>query len=317
VLDFLNSPYQSLLQTPGIKSQLGTTHSASDAWGWRDIKRVDIVDDVHCGSYFEEFHQIFSLPIRDQPLAVLPPALPDIDLRIVSEKHAEQLLQKTVFWRVNIVLQMIYTILTSDENTNFDAFPRLSGRPVYSPGLRSGTSTKNNTMIPDLCCHRYSDIFQKEVPFLVGDVKLHRKWNSSLGQVDDNNDYEIWYRTALAQVNFYMVQRRCMFAFIITEQEFTAIERVPEYEGWLKVSKPFTGPRDMSIGLLGLCLRACSTPTSPTVPAKLKDTPPDTYYPKEETGLPSSSPKANPSSSSYSYDPMTYVRLLSSCLTYP
>ena len=90
---------------------------------------------------------------------------------------------------------MLYTILSSDEDTNFDAFPRLAGRPAYSPGLRSESSKKNNRMIPDLCRHIFSDLFQKEEPFLVGDVKLHQKWNSSLGQVDDNNDYEIWYRS--------------------------------------------------------------------------------------------------------------------------
>ena len=152
-------------------------------------------------------------------------------------------------------------------------------------------------MIPDLCCHSFSDLFQKKQPFLVGNVELHRKWNSSLGR-SGKNDYEICYQTA--SHHQYMVQRRCMSAFIITEREFIAINRVPEYKGWLEVSNPFIGPRDMSIGLLGLCLRACGTSISHIEPTKLKETSPDEYYPREKTEPPSSSSKANPSSSSYS-----------------
>lgn len=293
VLDFLNLPYQPLLEIPSNQPGLSSiTRSASDLWDWRDIKQVDKMDHNPEG-YLEEFHQFFSSRILDHPLAVSPPPLPDIDLCIVSEKHAELLLQKTVCWRVNAVLQMLFDSHSGDDEPNVYALPGVSHRPVYSPGLRFGSF-----MIPDLWCHSFMDIMQKDRPFVVGDVKLARKWNSSLGR-SGNNDYEIRYRTALAQVNFYMVKTRCLSAFIVTEQELVAIDRVPGYSGWLKVSRPFIGPRSTSIGLLGLCLRACSTTVSSVEPDNLKEPPPDAYYPREETEPPSSSTKANPSSSSY------------------
>jgi hypothetical protein len=96
-----------------------------------------------------------------------------------------------------------------------------------------------------------------------------------------------------------MVIKKCMSAFIMTEKELVTIERVPGYSGWLKVSKPFIGPHNMSIGLLGLCLRACRT-TPSIEPDELEEATPDAYYPREETEPPSSSSKANPSSTSYS-----------------
>lgn len=188
---------------------------------------------------------------------------------------------------------MLFTIHSGDDEPNVHALPGVFHRPVYSPGLRFGSF-----MIPDLWCHSFMDIMQKDRPFVVGDVKLAGKWNSSLGR-SGNNDYEIRYRSALAQVNFFMVKTRCLSAFIVTEQELVAIDRVPGYSGWLKVSRPFIGPQSTSIGLLGLCLRACSTTVSPVEPDELKEPAPDAYYPREETEPPSSSTKANPSSSSY------------------
>ncbi|KFX94040.1 hypothetical protein V490_04547, partial [Pseudogymnoascus sp. VKM F-3557] len=141
--------------------------------------------------YLQDFHQFFC--ILDHPLAVSPPPLLDIDLCIVSEKHAELLLQKTVCWRVNAVLQMLFTSHSADDEANVHTLPDVSHRPIYSPGLRFGSF-----MIPDLWCHSFMDIMQKDRPFVVGDVKLARKWNSSVGR-SGNNDYEIRYRTTLAQ----------------------------------------------------------------------------------------------------------------------
>jgi hypothetical protein len=309
ILDFLDLPYQLLRDLPGIQSQLGPsitgiTQSASDSWSWRDIKRVDILDEVWPVAYLEEFHQIFSLSIRNHPLALPPPPLPDIDLYICSEKHAEIFLQKTLCLRVNIALQMIFDKFTSqsgDEKLSlFDRLPGFNHRPVYSPGLRSGSSSKNNAMVPDLWCHSFSDLMQKDPPFLVGDVKLHRKWNSSLGR-SGNNDYEICYRSALAQVNFYMVIKKCMSAFVMTEREAVMVERVPGWTGWVKVSKPFVGPRDMSVALMGMCFEACSASMSHTEPAsEPREVSSDAYYPREETEPPSSSSKPNQSTASYS-----------------
>jgi hypothetical protein len=309
ILDFLDLPYQLLRDLPGIQSQLGPsitgiTQSASDSWSWRDIKRVDILDEVWPVAYLEEFHQIFSLSIRNHPLALPPPPLPDIDLYICSEKHAEIFLQKTLCLRVNIALQMIFDKFTSqsgDEKLSlFDRLPGFNHRPVYSPGLRSGSSSKNNAMVPDLWCHSFSDLMQKDPPFLVGDVKLHRKWNSSLGR-SGNNDYEICYRSALAQVNFYMVIKKCMSAFVMTEREAVMVERVPGWTGWVKVSKSFVGPRDMSVALMGMCFEACSASMSHTEPAsEPREVSSDAYYPREETEPPSSSSKPNQSTASYS-----------------
>lgn len=155
-------------------------------------------------------------------------------------------------------------------------------------------------MVPDLWCHSFSDLLQKDPPFLVGDVKLYRKWNSSLGR-SGNNDYEVCYRSALAQVNFYMVIKKLMSAFVMTKREAVMVERVPGWSGWLKVSKPFVGPRDMSIALMGLCFEACSASMSHTEPvSKPREVSTDVYYPREETEPPSSSSKPNQSTASYS-----------------
>lgn len=181
----------------------------------------------------------------------------------------------------------------------FKVLPSFRRRLVYSPGRRSGSSTKNNAIIPDLWCHSFSDLMQNKAPFLVGDIKLHWKWNSSLRQSTDN-DSKICYLNVLAQINFYMVVGSCVSAIILTEKEAVVVERVAGWKGWLRVSRPFTGPRDMSIALLGLCLRVCSTETSYTESGELREASPDAYYPREETEPPSSSSKANPSTTSYS-----------------
>jgi hypothetical protein len=139
-------------------------------------------------------------------------------------------------------------------------------------------------MVPDLLCHSFSDLMQKDPPFLVGDVKLDWKWNSSLGR-SGNNDYEVCYRSALAQVNFYMVIKKCMSAFVMTEREAVRVERVPGWSRWVKVSKPFVGLRDMSIALMRLCFEAYSASMSHTEPGgEPREVSPNAYYyPREET----------------------------------
>jgi hypothetical protein len=113
-----------------------------------------VLDEVNPATYLEEFHQIFSLSIQNHTLALPPPQLPDIDLYICSEKHAEIFLQKTVFPRTNAALQMIFDKFTSqsddEELSLFNRFPGFDHRLVYSPGLQSRSSSKDNAMIPDL-----------------------------------------------------------------------------------------------------------------------------------------------------------------------
>lgn len=194
----------------GIHQLPAATQSATNLWSWRDIKSVDILDEVTSAAYLEDFHELFSLDIQERPLAVPPSQLPDIDLYIRSENQAEIFLQKTICVRVNTALQMIFDKLSSNENLSLSTeFPAITQRPVYSPGLRSGSSSKNSAIIPDLWCHSFSDLMQKNPPFVVEDIKLDWKWNPFLGHSSDN-DSLITYRTGLAQINFYMTVKNCI-----------------------------------------------------------------------------------------------------------
>ena len=102
---------------------------------------------------------------------------------------------------------------------------------AISAGLRSGLT------LPDLIFHLNSDPDQL-TPHAIGEVKLDGNWAHALWK-SPSYEQRLHFRQVLAQANYYMRQRRCRYAAIITEVEFMAVYRVPGYHGSLKISDPF------------------------------------------------------------------------------
>lgn len=83
----------------------------------------------------------------------------------------------------------------------------------------------------------YTDQSQRRA-IAVGDIKLYAKWSHDRWKSYCPED-RIDFRQVLAQINYYMRKRHCLFAVVINEVECTAVYRVPGYRGYLKLSKPF------------------------------------------------------------------------------
>lgn len=74
---------------------------------------------------------------------------------------------------------------------------------------------------------------------LPGDAKPSYKWRSVWRGFETDSIPEKEYRQVLSQVNFYMKQHKARYSFIITDQEFVAVQRIND-NGHLLVSEPIS-----------------------------------------------------------------------------
>ena len=118
----------------------------------------------------------------------------------------------TIFTKVNIALEGINIHLSQTPRLQ-DTFDKLTGRQVISKGLQYEASK------PDLTFHMYTEQSQHRA-IAVGDIKLYAKWSHDRWKSDYPQD-RIDFGQVLAQINYYMRKRQCLFAVVINEVECT------------------------------------------------------------------------------------------------
>lgn len=292
IFNFLSLPHEPPVRHLTNRIHGGNTTSRSLEWDYTDIRRVESWDLFCLETLRDRFGPLFDLNILSASLVEI---IPDNYLSIRSEHQLEILFHMTVFTRVNIALQSV-NIHLSQRPHLLGAFGKVSDRQVISPGLQYGAGK------PDLTFHLYTDHGQLH-PIAVGDIKLFAKWSHDRWKSSSLED-RMDFRQALAQINYYMRKRKCRYAVAINEAECTAIYRVPGYNGWLNLSKPFPiawtdnlgGDGEVmtaDVALFGLSLWAQrETDTSEDEEEEYADL--DEYYPEEPQSSPIPSSPPNP-----------------------
>ncbi|KAA8912587.1 hypothetical protein FN846DRAFT_903465 [Sphaerosporella brunnea] len=86
---------------------------------------------------------------------------------------------------------------------------------------------------------------------LVGDVKVSWKWRSEWRDAPRSSTQNLEYRQVLSQLNYYMNRDNCRWGYVVTDREFVALQRGPEF-GALKVAEAVRlegGDRDWGVAL--------------------------------------------------------------------
>ncbi|KAJ8059163.1 hypothetical protein OCU04_012137 [Sclerotinia nivalis] len=292
ISEFLTIPHKPLIRhlTKHIKG--GNTISRSHGWDYTDIRCAESWDQFSLETLTNRFGPLFDLRISSSSLQ---DKVPGNYLKIRSEHRLEILLHMTRLTRVNIALQYVNKHLIRNEQLS-NRFERLLERHAISPGLQYGAGK------PDLTFHLYADHDQLS-PLAVGDIKLSAKWSYDRWKSPILQD-RVDFRQVLAQINYYMRNRKCRYAVVITEVECVAVYRVPGFNGWLKLSEPFpvdwtdnmnsdnSDVMTANVALLGLSLWAQWAADAEEEEVEEEDAELDDYFPEEPSSppMPSSPP---------------------------
>jgi hypothetical protein len=190
-----------------------TSNTTNNKYSWRDIKDVVLWSDFSYSRIIQEYGAVLNgTQIRSDPMPTSPPP-PIKDELLFHARFIEH-----IYPRIRRSLRAGF-----EQNTSLTA--TLNHEAVTFDG--GSAATLLDQFKPDTAVIRSSDTLGTGDNRAPGDLKVSWKWKSEWRTTTDAQDARE-YKQVLSQLNYYMVQNKTKYGFIVTDTELVPVKRLAQ-----------------------------------------------------------------------------------------